>query len=72
MTSRAASVAADHEALSDGYLSDPAMEEGGKDKGKDKKKKNWKVRGRGGGGEGRKREEGERMEGGSEVGKYCN
>lgn len=40
MTSRAASVAADHEALSDGYLSDSAMDEG---KEKNKKKKAWKV-----------------------------
>ena len=41
MTSRAASVAADHEALSDGYLSDSAMED---TKDKNKKKKAWKVR----------------------------
>lgn len=40
MTSRAASVAADHEALSDGYLSDSAMED---TKDKNKKKKAWKV-----------------------------
>ena len=41
MTSRAASVAADHEALSDGYLSDSAMDD---TKEKNKKKKAWKVR----------------------------
>ncbi len=40
-SSRAASVAADHEALSDGYLSDSAMDDS---KDKNKKKKNWKVR----------------------------
>lgn len=39
MLGRAAS--ADHEALSDGYLSDSTMDEG---KEKNKKKKAWKVR----------------------------
>lgn len=40
MSSRAASMAGDREVLSDGYLSDSAMEEG---KDKNKKKKPWKV-----------------------------
>lgn len=40
MTSRSPSAAADHEALSDGYLSDSIVEEG---KDKNKKKKPWKV-----------------------------
>ncbi len=38
---RTPSVAGDHEALSDGYLSDSAVDEG---KDKNKKKKPWKVR----------------------------
>lgn len=38
--SRAASVAADHETLSDGYLSDSAMDDS---KEKNKKKKAWRV-----------------------------